>query len=171
MIAGCLLVTVLYWCVWCTCAAEWCGICCLDEVVSETCWLKGVVSCHINTVPLYFWTFLCTQTFRKGFECKWRILIGRSGYSQPGTLSAQPDSKAKNWCLNDVITFTLHQPEDGGSLLLCDDRIKHTVHYKNLKHNHCLDNSFNEPSLCWIMYHTVKPYGEMAVRSACSSWH
>ena len=48
---------------------------------------------------------------------------------------------SQNWCLNDVITFTLHQPEDGGSLLLCDDRIKHSVHCENQKHHHCLDNS------------------------------
>ena len=48
---------------------------------------------------------------------------------------------SQNCCLSDVITFTLHKPGDGGSLLLCNDRIKHTVHCENPKHNNCLDSS------------------------------
>jgi len=48
---------------------------------------------------------------------------------------------SQNWCLNIIITFTLHKPEDGGRLLLFNDRIKHTVHCENPKHNHCLDTS------------------------------
>jgi len=67
------------------------------------------------------------------------------------------------WCLEDVITLTLHQPENGGSLLLCDDRIKHTVYCENQKHHHCLDNP-----LCAIMLQL--DYWNISISSIYQAW-
>ena len=64
----------------CTSATEWCGICCLDKVESEPVWVKSVVSCQINTIPIYSWTSLYILTVTKWFECEWWILIRRTSY-------------------------------------------------------------------------------------------
>ena len=77
---------------------------------------------------------------------------------------------SQNWCLNDVITFTLHQPEDGGNLLFCNDRINtlcivRTGNTTTVWTIHQHDNMYcKEPSVCLIKYHAVKPNGGGGVR-------
>jgi len=76
---------------------------------------------------------------------------------------------------------TQSQPEDGGDMLLFNDRIKHTAHCENPKHNHCVDSSLTQhlmhhmvmqPSLCLIKYHAMKPYRRRwRYGSTHSSWH
>ena len=70
---------------------------------------------------------------------------------------------SQNWCLEDVITLTLHQPENGGILLLSDDRIKHTLYCENQKHHHCLDNP-----LCAIMLQL--DYWNICISSIYQTW-